>query len=238
MALPIQKTATYVTTVPSTNKQVKYRPFLVKEEKALLLAQQSDDQTVMMETLKKVLKDCIEGIDVETLATFDIEYLFSQIRAKSVGEVVDLVLRCDTCQDEKAKVKVSIDLTQLKVNIPEGHSKNIKLFDDVGIVMKYPNIELIKSLEETDATASDADTIFNIIVQSIDYIYAGEEIHHAHEQTKQDLHQFIENLTQEQFRQIQKFFEEMPKLEKQVDYTCPVCNKGQSVLVSGLDSFF
>lgn len=237
MALPIQKTATYVTTVPSTKKQVKFRPFLVKEEKALLLAQQSDDQTVMMETLKKVLKDCVEGIDADTLATFDIEYLFSQIRAKSVGEVVDLVLRCDTCEDEKAKVKVSIDLTKLEVNIPEGHSKNIKLFDDVGIVMKYPNIELIKTLESVDTT-NDAEAIFDVIVHSIEYIYAGEELHYAHEQKKEDLHQFIENLTQEQFRKIQKFFEEMPKLEKQVDYTCPVCNKNQSILVSGLDSFF
>ena len=237
MALPIQKTAVYSLTIPSTGKVVKYRPFLVKEQKSLLVAQQSEDQQVMLDTLKGLLTSCIqEKIDVDSLAMFDIEYIFSQIRAKSVGEVVDLILRCDTCEDEKAKVKVSIDLTKLVVEKPEGHDKNIRLFDDVGVVMKYPSLEIVKKLENVDQ--NDVETVFDIIVACIDTIYAGEEVHHAAEYSRQELKEFLENLTQDQFLKIQKFFETMPKLEKRLDYSCPVCAKQQSILVQGLDSFF
>jgi hypothetical protein len=237
MALPMQKTPWYNMKVPSTEKEVKFRPFLVKEQKALLLAQQSDDQKIMIDTLKSVLQDCLqEKVDVDSLAVFDLEYMFSQIRAKSVGEIVELILRCDTCSDEKAKVKVSINLTELKVEKPENHNKNITLFEDVGVVMKYPKIDILRNLENLQE--GDIEAVFNLMADSIDIIYAGEEVHHAHEYSKKELNEFLENLTEEQFKKIQNFFETMPKLEKKLDYKCPMCQKDQSVLVAGIDSFF
>ena len=149
MALPMMNTPTYNLVIPSSKMSVKYRPFLVKEEKSLLIAQQSEDLTVMVDTLKSVINSCvIDKIDVDTLASFDIEYLFTQIRAKSVGETIDLMFPCDMDHgeedNEKARVKISIDLTQLQVEVPEGHTNKIDLFSDVGVVMKYPSISIMK----------------------------------------------------------------------------------------------
>jgi len=237
MALPIQKTAVYTLKVPSSGKTIKYRPFLVKEQKALLIAQQSEDSTIMLDTLKSLISHCVqEKIELEELAMFDLEYIFSQIRAKSVGETVDLILRCDTCEDEKAKVKVTVDLTQLIVETPEGHTRNIKLYDDVGVIMKYPSLDLVKELE--NLSTDDVQAVFEVVVKSIDTIYAGEEIHYAKEYTKEEMNEFLDSLTQDQFKKIQNFFETMPSLEKRLDYRCPICAKEQSVLVKGLDSFF
>jgi hypothetical protein len=237
MALPIQKTAVYTLTIPSTKKTVKYRPFLVKEQKSLLIAQQSEDTTIMLDTLKSLITGCVlDKIDVDDLAMFDIEFIFSQIRAKSVGETVDLILRCDTCEDEKAKVKVTVDLTKLVVETPVGHDRNIKLFDDVGVIMKYPSLELVKQLE--NLSTEDVEAVFEVVVNSIDTIYAGEEVHYAKDYTKDEMNAFLDSLTQDQFKRIQEFFETMPSLEKRLDYKCPVCMKEQSVLVKGLDSFF
>jgi len=233
----MQKTPVYKMVIPSNNKEISYRPFLVKEQKSLLLAQQSEDQKTMSSTLISVLQSCVlDDIDVDKLAMFDLEYMFSQIRAKSVGEVVELILRCDTCEDEKAKVKVSVNLSELTVEKPKDHSTNIRLFDDVGVVMKYPKLDILETIQELEG--GDIDSIFKIMCECIDTIYAGEEVHHAHEYSKKELNEFLENLTEDQFRKIQNFFETMPKLEKKLDYTCPVCNKYQSVVVSGIDSFF
>ena len=239
MALPIQNTPVYTLKIPSTKQEVKYRPFLVKEEKALLVAQQSDDQQVMLDTLKEILKNCIKTpIDLEEMALFDIEYIFSQIRAKSVGEIVEIVVRCDVCPetDEKARVKLTFDLTKLEVTFPEGHNKKIPLFDDVGIVMKYPSLDVVKEMEFMDHT--DAEQVFKIVVQCIDYIYDNEEVYYAKDSTKEELNQFLENLTQEQFRKVQEFFETMPKLSKPVVYDCPVCGHHHEKVVEGLSSFF
>lgn len=238
MALPMQKTPWYTLRVPSTDKEVQYRPFLVKEQKALLLAQQSEEQKVMLDTLKQVLSDCIkDDIVVDDLAIFDLEYMFSQIRAKSVGEIVELILRCDTCSDEKAKVKVSIDLSKLTVDKPASHTKKIELFDDVGMIMKYPRLDVLSNIEKI-TESDDIDAVFDLMTQCIDVIYAGDELHHAHEYSKAELVEFLGNMTEDQFKKVQNFFETMPKLEKKLDYKCPLCAKEQSVLVSGLDSFF
>lgn len=237
MALPINTTPIYTLTIPSTKEEVRYRPFLVKEEKALLIAQQSDDEGVMINTLKVMIKDCIKSnVDVDKLAMFDIEYIFAQIRAKSVGELVDLIFKCDTCEDEKAKVKITFDLTKLNVEFPEGHSDQIELFDGVGIKMKYPDMNLLKRAK--DAKADDVNQVFDVVVDCIDFIYTAEEVFHAKEQSRQELMQFIENLTAEQFAKIQKFFETMPKLKQNVDYKCPVCGKEHHKYLEGINSFF
>jgi hypothetical protein len=238
MALPVQAAPIHTLKVPSTNKDYKFRPFLVKEEKALLLAQQSEDAQVMVDTLKAVIKSCAKSeIDTDNLATFDIEYIFSQIRAKSVGETVELYFFCDDCEDrEKARAKVSIDLTKLKVAVTEGHNKKVDLFADVGVVMKYPPIDILKKIESM--SNEEVDLVFDIVIECIDYIYQGEEVYHAKEQSKKELEEFINNLTQEQFGKIQKFFETMPKLTQQVKYSCPVCNKAHDKTLEGLGNFF
>lgn len=239
MALPKQNTPVYTTKIPSTKKEIKFRPFLVKEEKALLIAQQSDDQQVMLDTLKQTIKNCAQtDIDVDKLATFDIEYLFCQIRARSVGEIVEMVVLCDVCPEEntKARVKLSFDLTKLEVVFPENHSVTIPLFDDVGIVMKYPNLDMVKSIDGLDN--SSAEVIFKTVVKLIDYIYDSTEMYHAKDQTEKELVEFLENLTQDQFKKIQNFFETMPKLSKAVSYDCPVCGHHHDKVVEGLNSFF
>lgn len=237
MALPINKTPIYNLTIPSTEKVVKYRPFLVKDEKALLIAQQSEDTAVMIDTLKDIIASCIiDEINVNELASFDIEYIFSQIRAKSIGEIVELVFPCAHCDDEKAKVKVSFDLTKLKVEKPENHSNMIELFDNVGIKLRYPDMDTIKKIEASNA--SDMDQVFNVVMNCIDFIYDSEEVYHAKEQSKQELLQFLENLTTEQFAKIQKFFESMPKIRQEVQFDCPICGKHNEFTLEGINSFF
>jgi len=235
--LPVNSTPIYTLKVPSNDKSIRFRPFLIKEEKALLIAQQSEDASVMVESLKNVIKSCLkDDIDVEALATFDLEYIFTQIRAKSVGEVIELTLSCDTCTDEKAVAKVSIDLTKLEVIKNPEHILKIKLYDDVGVVMKYPTMNIVKKLEKVDS--NDIEQVFDIIVECIDYIYTTDEVFHAKEQSKQELIDFLNNLTSEQFVNVQKFFETMPKLTHEVDYVCPVCNTLHHKKLEGLQSFF
>lgn len=237
MALPMNNTPTYTLVLPSTGKEVKYRPFLIKEEKALLLAHQSEDPKVMVESLKGVIKSCLkDNTDVEAFATFDIEYMFTQIRAKSVGEIAELLIKCDTCEDEKAVAKVEVDLTKIEVQKNPEHTTKIGLFDDVGVVLKYPTIDVIKKLENLDNT--NLDEAFGVIVECIDYIYDSSQVYHAKEQSREELLQFLNNLSSEQFQKIQKFFETMPKLTKAVDYKCPVCNKEHHKVLEGLNSFF
>lgn len=237
MALPMNSTPVYTIKVPSTGKEFKFRPFLVKEEKILLIAQQSEDLLVMVDSLKQVIKSCSKSdVDINTLASFDLEYIFTQIRAKSVGENVELLLKCDTCEDDKAVVKINIDLTKLEVTKPENHNNNIMLFDDVGIVLKYPSLDILKLLESD--TKNEMDDIFSVVADSIDSIYNTTEVFHAKDQTKDELLDFLNNLTSEQFSKIQLFFETMPRLKQDIEYTCPVCQKKHEKLLEGLSSFF
>jgi hypothetical protein len=240
MALPIMSTPTYTMTVPSTEQTIRYRPFLVKEEKALLIAQQSEEMITMVQTLKGVVKSCIlDEIDIEKLATFDLEYMFVQIRGKSVGETVDLVFPCDEDhgeQNAKATSKVTIDLNTLVVEKEEGHTNKIDLFDSVGVVMKYPTIDVLKKLEGIQN--DDLDKIFDIVALSIDFIYDGDQIYYAKEQTHAELLQFVNNLNSQQFLKVQNFFVTMPKIKKEIQYDCPVCNKHHVKMLEGLQSFF
>lgn len=240
MALPMMNAPTYTMVVPSSGVTVKFRPFLVKEEKSLLIAQQSEDIKVMVETLKNIIKSCVlDKLDADKLATFDLEYMFTQIRAKSVGEIVELIFPCDEDhgeQNDKARVKVSIDLTTLVVEKKAEHTGKIELFGDVGVVMKYPTIDVMKRLEGLDT--DDFDKIFSVIAESIDYIYQGEEIFYAKEQKHEELVQFLNNLTSEQFIKVQNFFATMPRIKKEIEYTCPVCSKHHKKVLEGLQSFF
>lgn len=239
MALPVNTSPVYSMVIPSTGQEVKFRPFLVKDEKALLIAQQSEDPEVMAETLKTVISSCIvTSIDVEKLATFDLEYIFTQLRAKSVGEQVDLLFPCDVCptEDETARVKISFDLTKIRIEKDADHTNKIHLFNDVGVVMSYPTIKTMNRFK--DLNADNLDELFIVIAECVDFIYDGEEIHYAKEQSFNDVLDFMNNLTSEQFKKVQRFFETMPKLKQDVQYTCPVCQKQHNKTLEGLQSFF
>ena len=237
MALPIMNTPTYELVIPSSKKKIKYRPFLVKEEKALLIAQQSDDATTMASTLKGVISACtFEKIDVNSLAMFDIEYIFCQLRAKSVGEISELAFNCLECNDPKGKITVNIDLTKVDVKLDPNHTTKIDLFDDVGVTMKYPDFELINKLKNVDE--NDMNAVFDIIVQCIDSIYTDDQIYAAIDSSKEELTSFLDNLTQEQFAKIQNFFETMPRLEHTIEFDCPNCGFHHKHVLQGLDSFF
>jgi hypothetical protein len=237
MALPKMNAPLYNVTIPSTKKEVKFRPFLVKEEKSLLLAQQSEDPKVMVNTLKSIIENCIvDKVDIDKLAIFDYEYLFTQIRAKSVGEIVELLFLCDTCDDDKAKTQVNIDISKFQVEFPEGHDTKIALFDDVGIMMKNPSLDTLDKLEKIKD--GDIDSIFDVVAECIESVYTTEEVFNTKDQTKQEVIEFLENLTQEQFKKIEGFFLTMPKLRQTVEYDCPVCNKHHVKTMEGLASFF
>jgi len=237
MALPKMNAPLYNVTIPSNKKEVKFRPFLVKEEKSLLLAQQSEDPKVMINTLKSIIENCIvDHVDVDKLATFDYEYLFTQIRAKSVGEIVELLFLCDTCDDDKAKAQVNLDISKFKVEFPEGHDNKISLFDDVGIVMNNPTLATLDKLEKIKE--GDVNSIFDVVADCMESVYTTEEVFNTKDQTKQEVIDFLENLTQEQFKKIESFFLTMPKLQQKVEYNCPVCNKHHVKTMEGLASFF
>lgn len=230
-------TPTYTLEVPSTKQKVKYRPFLVKDEKALLIAQQSDDLEIMVDTLKDLVKSCVKDpIDVEKLAAFDLEYIFLQLRSVSVGEIADIILLCDECDKDNAKVKLSLNLSEIKVQVPEGHTNNIKLFDDVGVIMKYPSLDVIKKLETINTT--DMDEVFDVVVSCIESIYDSNEVYLAKDHSREDVMEFLNNLTSDQFEKIQHFFTTMPRLKQEVDYACPECGTKHHKVLEGLSSFF
>jgi len=241
MALPLNSAPTYNLVIPSTKETIKYRPFLVKEQKALLLAQQSEDPKVMMDTLKNIIKSSIIGtVDVDKLALFDIEYIFLQLRGKSVGEIVELGFRCSEDHGEednkKATVKININIDDIKVEENKDHTNTILLFDDVGVVMKYPSMETLRKFEKIKE--GDTNAVFDIMAQSIDYVYNTDEVFYIKDQTKEEINEFINNLTTEQFDKLQRFFDSMPKLSHTVNYRCPVCSKENTVTLEGLNSFF
>lgn len=238
MALPMNSMPTFNMTIPSTGKVVRFRPFVVRDEKALLIAQQSEDVKVMVDTLKTVLSNVlIDDVDVDKLAIFDLEYMFLQVRGKSVGEDIELFFSCDNDhgeQNEKARSKVTIHIGDLEVKKDPEHTNKIKLFGEVGVIMKYPTLDISDYLDNLD----DIDQVFEIVADSIDMIYDGEEVYHSGETSKEEMMQFLNNLTSEQFIKIQKFFETMPKLTTEVEYKCPICGKEHHKVLEGLANFF
>lgn len=236
MALPKPSTPIYELTIPSKGTKVKYRPFLVKDEKALLLAAQSESPKVMIDTLKEIISNCIlTKTDIDTLALFDIEYVFCKLRAKSVGEFVEVNLNCEECNKKSIS---NINISDIEIERNPEHKNKFILFDNVGICLKYPDWDLLEKLKTTDLSLENMDSVFSVITDCIDYIYDDEEIYHAKESKKEDLVDFINNLTKAQLEQIMKFFETMPRLKKDLSYTCPHCKHVNSIMLEGLNNFF
>ena len=238
MPLPKIATPTYELTLPSTKKKIKYRPFLVKEEKLLVLALESDDSKQITNAIKAVLKSCIEtrGVKVEALPTFDIEYLFLNIRGKSVGEEVEVNIIAP--DDGVTEIPISIQLDDIKVQEGEGHEKRIKLDDSLMMEMKYPSLdEFIKNNFDIKGDV-DIDKSFELIGSCIDKIFSEEEVWSTADCTKKEVVSFLEQMNSVQFKQIEKFFETMPKLSYQVEVTNPKTEVKSTVVLEGLSSFF
>jgi len=238
MPLPKISTPTYELEIPSLKKSVKYRPFLVKEEKILIIAMESEDPKQIAESVKEVISNCIitRGIKIEQLATFDIEYLFLNIRGKSVGESVDILLTCP--DDNTTQVPMSINLDDIQVEFREDHSRDIKLDENLTLRMKYPSMqEFIKNNFTSDNNISVDDT-FDMICACVEQIYNEEESWSASDVTKKELKEFLEQLTSQQFKQIEKFFETMPKLSHTIKIKNPNTDVESEVVLEGLTSFF
>jgi len=240
MPLPKVVAPTFELQLISTGKKVKYRPFLVKEEKVLLIALENGSDADISATLKSVLKSCIitRGIDVEKLPSFELEYLFLNIRGKSIGESVELLV---TCQDDKeTKVPLKIDMSEIKLDVPDGHTDMIKLGGDINIKMKYPSMQqfldnnFVGSGEGTDRI----DKAFDAVVNCIDQIFTTDEAWSAEDCTKKELMKFIEQLNSQQFSLIEDFFATMPKLQYKGTVHNPKTKKDSDVLIEGLSNFF
>ena len=236
MALPKVTAPTYELELPSSGKKVKYRPFLVKEEKILLIAMDSKDDKQITQAVIDTLGACIitRGIKPSSLPSFDLEYIFLKIRAASVGEVVTLNVTC--LDDNKTQVSHDLNLSDVEVFKPEGHDPKVMITDKVGVIMKYPSIEHFINTGLADK--GDAIDGLDFIVSCVDQIFDGEEVTEAKECTKKELANFVESMTQEQFDKLSKFFETMPKLQHTFKVKNPKTKKESEYTISGLQSFF
>ena len=233
MTLPTMNIPTYELEVPSTKKKLAYRPFLVKEEKILLMAMEEEKEAQLNRALKQVVNNCtFEKIKVDKLPLFDLEYIFLRIRAKSVGEVTKLSLLCQ--DDGETYVPVEIDLEEIEVEFQEGHTTKIELTEDVGIIMSYPTFEFL----DINVGEADVNTLFSLIGNSIHQIYEGETIHERADFNKKELKAFLESLTSEQFKKVQNFFETMPRLRHTIEIENPKTKVKNSVTLEGLQAFF
>jgi len=238
MPLPKIATPTYELVIPSSQKKIKFRPFLVKEEKVLILAMESEDTNQIANAVKNVISSCIlsRGIKVEKLSTFDIEYLFLNIRGKSVGEQIEVMVTCP--DDKKTKVPTSINIDSIKVQIDDKHSKDIVLDDQYTLRMKYPSLsEFIKN-NFANIDDINVDDTFELIASCIEQVYSEEESFAASDCTKKELSQFLEQLNSSQFKMIETFFDTMPKLSHTVKVTNPNTGVENEIILEGLQSFF
>ena len=237
MPLPKISTPSYELTLPSNGKKIKYRPFLVREEKILIMALETEDQKQITDAVIQILDSCImtRGVKIESLATFDIEYLFLNVRSKSVGERISLNLICP--DDEKTSVEVSIDLDSIKVKKDKSHTNIVKLDNDLSLKLKYPSMkQFIES--NFEAGKETVSNTMEVITSCIDMIYSEEESWNASESTKKELEDFIDQLNTKQFKLIEDFFATMPKLTHTLKVKNPQTNIESTVRLEGLASFF
>jgi hypothetical protein len=236
MALPQINTPTYELEVPSTGEKLKYRPFLVKEEKILMIAMEAEEQSGIINAVKEIVESCtFDKFDVSKAPMFDVEYIFLNIRAKSVGEISTVNLRCP--DDNETYVLTEIDLTKVEVEMDKGHNNKIELTEEMGMIMKYPTLESFVSL---DATSINASNMIDIIAACIEQIYdkKGEDIYEAKDSTRQELIDFVEQLNSKQFKEVQSFFDTMPKLKHKVKIENPKTKVKSEVVLTGLNDFF
>ena len=240
MPLPTIETPTYELKLHSSNKKIRYRPFLVKEEKVLIIALESKDQTAITQAVKEVLKKCVltKGVDVDNLPTFDIEHIFLNIRAKSIGEDIKLTVTCP--DDNETKVSVTIYVDEIKVIKPKGHTKDIVLDDKLTLRMKYPSLNqfIENNFSTDDETETMVDKTFKVVADCMDTIFTGEDAWEAKDYTPQERMDFVEQLNSSQYKKVENFFSTMPKLSHKIEVVNPNTKKKGSVVLEGLVDFF
>ena len=235
MTLPKINAPEYSLVVPSTGVEVKYRPFLVKEEKLLLIAQETGDEKALYTAIKNLFHNCCHGqLDVDTMPLFDVEYVFLQLRSKSVGEMAEVLVICP--DDGETEVKVKVNLNELTVELPSKDHNKIKLTDDIGIVMAYPNLASV--LLTADKNKNASDIMFDTILECMFQIWQGEEVFAATDYSHKEKLDFIDSLSHDQFEKIQQFFETMPSVKKEVEITNPNTKVVSKVDIEGMNSFF
>ena len=238
MPLPKIATPTYTLELPSLEKEINYRPFLVKEEKLLVLALESEDNKQITTAIKTVIKNCIstKGIKVETLPTFDIEYLFLNIRGKSVGEELEVNIICP--DDEVTEVPITIDLDDIQVQKSDDHTNRIQIDSNIMMEMKYPSLDQFIKNNFDFKEGNQMDQSFDLIASCIDKIYTEDEVWSTADCTKKEVKDFLEQMNSMQFKDIEKFFDDMPKLSHSVTFTNPKTKVESTVVLEGLSSFF
>ena len=240
MALPKIDVPIYEIELPVSKKKIKYRPFLVKEQRNLLMAMESSEASTIQQSVRDILYNCTltEGIDIEKLPIIDVEYYFINLRAKSVGEVIESRYRCNNEVDEVECGNImekEINLLEIKVQSNDEVSPEIQLDSKLSIKLKYPEFSVIKDSLRYD---NINEVTFNMIANSIEYIYDGEQFYYANESTPEELLQFVEGMNQEQFAKVEDFFNNLPKLKETIDITCNKCGFHHNIDVEGLESFF
>ena len=232
MALPKLDSPTYETELPSTGKKIKYRPFLVKEQKILMMAQESDKQDEMMASIGQLINTCTFGeIDAPNSPIFDIEYIFLKIRGKSVGEKVKIMVTCP--DDGKTKVPVNVNLEDINVQMTIGHTNELKISDNIKMVMKYPVLSDVANNTKNNPT----EQVFNIMEQCVHEVHDGDKIYSKVDITNKDIQDFVDSFNTEQFKTVTEFFESMPKLRHVVNVTNPNTKVKNEITIEGLDSF-
>ena len=236
MALPILNTPEFEATIPSTKQKIFFRPFLVKEEKLLFMALQGGESSEIYNAVRNILEACIikGDVDVESLATFDVEYLFLKLRGKSVGEEIELNLRHRGDNECKHVHKYALNVDLIEVEFAEDHSNKIMLTDTVGIKFKYPSFSTISKMQNFDA--NNMDSLLSLIAGSVDCIFDADQVYDQN--SEQELVGFLESLNQSQFAKITHFFNTLPKLSHTIEWECPACGAKEKVVLEGLDSFF
>tara|TARA_Y100000310_G_scaffold314867_1_gene364686 strand:+ start:436 stop:1140 length:705 start_codon:yes stop_codon:yes gene_type:complete len=233
MTLPKIATPTYELEIPSSKEKITYRPFLVKEEKLLLLAMETEKEEDIISAVKTIIDNCtFEKVNIEDLPLFDIEYIFLNVRAKSVGEVINLKLLCE--DDGETYTDVEINIDDIHVDFQDNHSTDIKLNDDITVIMSYPQYDMMIGTGDTNNTKF----VFNIIRKSVAQIVDGETIYERADFTDKELDEFIESLNTKQFADIQNFFETMPRLRHEVKFKNPKTKKVNKITLEGMQSFF
>lgn len=240
MALPKIDTPVYELTLPLSKKNIKYRPFLVREQKNLMMAIEANDRDTVERNIKQVLYNCTltEEVDIDHLPVLDIEYYFLQLRAKSVGELVDNQYVCNNVLEGEVcgnKMTATLNLSELEVSFDDNFSNEITISNNIVIKLKYPEFSVLDKIKQKD---SSVEIAFEMISESIEYIFDGSQYYYANETSPQELMEFVESLSAEQFSKIEQFFDNLPKLNKKIEMVCSKCGFSHTIFVEGLENFF
>ena len=233
MALPKLNTPTYELELPSTGEKIKYRPFLVKEQKILMMAQEGQDENEIAEAMGNLVSDCTFGkIDAKTAPMFDIEYIFLKVRGKSVGDKIELNVTCP--DDEETAVPVTIDIEDIQVHMLEEHTNEVSISDTIKVILRYP---VLSDMKNVKASTNSVDRVFNILNNCITSIHFGDDVYEKVDLTEKDINEFVDQFTSEQFDTMVKFFDTMPKMRHIVNVTNPKTKVTSEVVLEGLESF-